>query len=173
MKKFALNLALLCTLLVVGSAGEIAAQSTANLFYIARTKNANKVYYEAKLNADGTFDQKEPVHAYWIMWAEDSTGKTREELSGLERRMAYGYTVSDITPTSFKMTLAAFKKRDIDVHFCKKTPCAEIVISGRPSTLQRLFVVSSEGVLLPHVSEVTLFGKDLKTGKETEETIKP
>jgi len=152
---------------------EASAQSTAPLFLIARTKNANKVYYEAKLNADGTFDRKEPVQAYWIMWAKDSTGKTREPLTGLEKRMAYGFSVRNITPTSFNLSLAAFKKREIDVHFCGKAPCAEMIIDGRLSILHRLFVVSSEGNLLPHVSEVTLFGKDLKTGKEDTETLKP
>ncbi len=39
------------------------------LFVIERSTNANMVHYESHLTAEGRFDSKEPVGAYWIMAA--------------------------------------------------------------------------------------------------------
>jgi len=61
---------------------------TQPLFIIERSKNANVVHYDARLDADGRLDPKEPVVAYWIMLAEDGR---RENLNWIEKRKAYGF----------------------------------------------------------------------------------
>jgi hypothetical protein len=72
-------------------ASPAAAQTrTSPLFTIERSKNANVVHYDARLTADGELDPKEPVIAYWIRLAEDGR---REELSWIEKKKAYGFTI--------------------------------------------------------------------------------
>jgi hypothetical protein len=163
--------ALLCCILAFTATGW--AQTVEPLFFIARTKNANKVYYEARLTADGTLDVKQPIHAYWILWAKDTTGKTREELSGMEKRMAFGFTVSKASPTSCTVSLAAFRSRPIEVTVKGTTCRAVTTIAGKPAYLKNLFVVSGGGVLIPHVSSVTLYGSDAATGASVQEVITP
>ncbi len=64
---------------------------TSPLFIIERNKNANVVHYDAQINADGRFDRKEPVIAYWILLAEDGR---RQKLNWIEKKKAYGFTVT-------------------------------------------------------------------------------
>src|SRR5688572_642291 len=87
-RRMLLALALLVAMVAVSHVS--LAQRPAGLFFIERNKNANIVVYEANLAADGLFDAKNPVHAYWLMKAEKGQ---REELNKIEREMAYGYSV--------------------------------------------------------------------------------
>ena len=68
--------------------------ATHPLFVIERSKNANKVHYEARLTGEGVLDVRKPVHAYWVNWEKDSTGKTCEELNLIEKQMAFGFSVA-------------------------------------------------------------------------------
>jgi hypothetical protein len=148
-------------------------QTVAPLFYIARSTNANKVYYEARLTEEGTLDTVQPIHAYWILWAKDSTGATREELNEIEKNLAFGFKISHYSPTSCAFRLAAFHSRVIEVNFHGETLCAEMTVSGKATYLKKIFVVSNEGMLLPRVSSVTFYGTDTTSGAEVYEVITP
>ena len=65
-------------------------QSQQPLFTIARSTNANLVQYDARVLSSGAPDPKQPVVAYWIMLAQDGR---HAELTGTEKRMAYGFTL--------------------------------------------------------------------------------
>jgi hypothetical protein len=94
-----------------GSATAAAQAQTQPLFIIERSKNANVVHYDARLNADGKLESREPVIAYWIMLAEDGR---REDLNWIEKKKAYGF---DITPdpsgNGYKMTVVSAPDRRI------------------------------------------------------------
>ena len=148
-------------------------QTAVRLFFIARTKNANTVCYDARLTKDGRLDVQDPVHGYWTLWATDSTGNTREELNGMERRMAFGYSIRKCTPTSCAISLAALRSRIVEVTFHGTTPRAVTTIAGKPSYLKKIFVVSGDGFIVPRVSSATLYGTDTAGGAEVRETITP
>src|SRR3954451_3952917 len=81
------------------------AQVTAEkLFFIQRSKNANEVHYDARVNADGTLDAKNPVDGYWINKAEDGS---RNPIS-LIQRVAYGYDVEPTGNGTYALKLKAF-----------------------------------------------------------------
>ena len=141
------------------------------LFTIERSKNANVVHYDARVNAEGVLDPKQPVAAYWILLAEDGR---RQDLNMVERVKAYGFDIKlHSTSNSWAMTLAAYRKRDITVRQMAGSARAEIVIDGRPSLLDKLYIDSTEGRLLPKVNYIELFGKDLETGEKRYEKILP
>ncbi|HQR30300.1 MAG TPA: DUF4833 domain-containing protein, partial [Anaeromyxobacteraceae bacterium] len=73
--------------LVAWALGEAATPCAAELFRVTRSTNANVVAYEVRRTPDGARDEGEPVQPIWIMDAEDGH---REELTGLERALAYG-----------------------------------------------------------------------------------
>jgi len=147
-----------------------AAGTNQSLFVIERSKNANVVQYDARLTADGVLDAKEPVKAYWVLLAEDGR---HEELSLLACK-AYGLDIKrDASGKSWLMTLAAYRKREITVRQTGTVVRAEILIDGKPSILEKLYINSTEGRFLPTVNYIELFGKDLETGEKRYEKLLP
>jgi hypothetical protein len=141
----------------------------AELFRVARSTNANVVVYEANLDEAGGIDAREPVRAVWLMNAGDGR---REDLTFLERSLAYGFDVRAAAPhPGFWLTLKAQEKRPIHVRDHDGCPCAFTTISGRSALLRRIYVQAGGGGLLPSVRSVTLFGSDAETGDALHETI--
>jgi len=149
-------------------------QNSSLIFHIERSTNKNKVYYEAKQNKDSTLDAKTPVYAYWIMWEKDSTGKTREELNGIEKKMAFGFKLEPGISAQHKtMKLVSCPKRPIDVYVKKGKAVAEMTINGKQAILVKMFISSKETRFLPKVNYLELFGKDIATGAPCYEKIIP
>lgn len=165
------------TLLVFFSlaAGAVEPCKAQPLFVIERSKNANKVHYEARLTGEGVLNVHKPVHAYWVNWEKDSTGKDCEELNLIEKRMAFGFSVDRArSPQSCTMKLVCCPKRPIKVFINNGTACAETDINGKPAYLHKISVVTCEKQkILPKVISVTVIGTDTLTGEEVVETIAP
>jgi hypothetical protein len=144
---------------------------TQPLFIIERSKNANVVHYDARLDADGKLDPKEPVIAYWIMLAEDGR---REELNWIEKRKAYGFDIKpDRSGNGYRMTVVSAPDRPITVKQEGQVVRAELVIDGRPAVLEKMYINSSEGLMGPKVHYIELHGKDIQTGEKRFEKIVP
>ena len=160
---------ILAVLLAAASMG--ATQTTQPLFHIERTMNANKLYYEARIGADGAIDASDPVKAYWIMWAKDPSGKTTEGMNLLERTKVYGYNIKpDASGKRFNMTLKPFKDRLIKVYMARDTVRAEMIIDGRPSYFTKMFIYS-KGNSKP--DSIKLYGTDVELGSKTYEMFVP
>jgi Na+-transporting methylmalonyl-CoA/oxaloacetate decarboxylase gamma subunit len=146
-------------------------KKTQALFIIERDKNTNVVHYDARLTADGKLDPKEPVIAYW---AERAEGSPREELSWIEKKMAYGFTVKpDPSVNGYKMTLVAAPEKQIIVKREKDTVHAEGVINGQPAILEKLHIHATDGLTGPKVHYIEVYGKDLQTGEKLSEKMVP
>ena len=156
------------SLLAAPAAAQI---KTSTLFIIERSKNANVVYYDARLTADGKLDPQEPVIAYWVMLAEDGR---REKLSWIEKKMAYGFTIKpDPSVNGYKMTLVAVPERQITVKKEKDAVRAEVVIDGRPADIEKMYIKASDGLTGYKIQYVEVYGKDLQTGESLREKIMP
>ena len=161
-----------CSMLVFGLAllSVWAEGTNQSLFVIERSKNANIVQYDARLTADGVLDPKEPVEVYWILLAEDGR---HEKLSSVGWT-GYGFDIKrDSSGKSWVMTVAAYRKREIIVRQTGTVVRAELVIDGKPSILEKIYINSTEGRYLPTVNYVELFGKDLVTGEKRYEKLLP
>ena len=166
MKKAILTLSLGLVL-----SGLALAQTTQPLFLIERTKNVNKLYYEANITKNGEINAKEPIRAFWIMWAKDSTGKTTEPLSFIEKKMAYGYNVEpDPSGKQFNMTLKPFKERLIKISMQNGTARAEMLINGQPSCFEKMYIYS-KGDSKP--DSIKLYGTELESGIRKYELVIP
>ena len=141
------------------------------MFVIERSLNMNVVNYVAQLTREGALDPKEPVIAYWIMLAN---GGHREDLNVVEKHLAYGFTIRpDPSGRFYRMALAADTEREIKVYQEGEKIRAEIMISGRPAILHKLYVSSTESGILPSVNYVELFGRDIVTGEQRYEKLQP
>ena len=141
------------------------------LFIIERSKNANVVHYDARLGADGQLDPAQPVIAYWIMLAQDSR---REELSWIEKKMAYGFDLKPAAVTNeYRMTMVAAPDRLITVKRVGGVARAELIMAGRPALLEKMYINSTERLTGPKVHYIELHGKDLQTAEARFEKIVP
>jgi len=142
------------------------------LFTIERSTNANVVHYDANFVSSGKLDPSRPIVAYWLMLAENGR---REELNGIEKRSAYGFTVaSDGAPDCYRMTLVVDASREILVCGNNGSPRAEMTIDGHRSLLQRMFVSTKRvAVFWKGVDYVEFFGTDAETGAKRYEKIIP
>ena len=163
-----IHLALLSlTLAPPGAVGSPGA-CPSHLFVIARSKNANIVAYDAKLEPSGHLAEK-PVAAYWLL---DGDPSRREELNTVEWNRAYGFTIArGHEADSYSLTFRG-GKRHITIRVRDGCPEAVGTIGGRTGVLKRLFVQSKEG-LMPSVEFVELFGEDLETGQPLHEKFEP
>jgi hypothetical protein len=157
--------------LVLATAGAAWAQSAQKLFVITRTTNKNEVHYDAQVTKEGKLKPDEPVVAYWIMVEK---GGKREKLNFVERKKAYGFSISpEAGGESFRMIIVPYKARPIRVHMKDGKARAEIVIDGKPAYLKKLHIDVTEGIVVPTVNFVELFGEDAKTGQPRREKIVP
>jgi len=146
-----------------------ARKKTQPLFIIQRSKNANVVHYDARLTAAGKLDPNEPVIAYWVLLAQDGR---REELSSIEKKMAYGFsTKPDPSVKGYKMTVVAVPKGEITVRKVGDAIRAELIIDGRPAVLERIYINATDGLLGPKVRYIELYGKDIETEEKRYQKI--
>jgi hypothetical protein len=138
------------------------------LFVIERSKNANIVIYEARLDDAGALLSDSPVIAYWKLNA--TTGK-KEALSMLDKK-AYGFSIKK-EGDRYQMTLAAFKKRPIKIIIDGNTVRAQITINGIQSWLTKVYVKAKDNGVIPKVDYLELFGAGVDGENKTYEKLLP
>jgi hypothetical protein len=126
------------------------------------------VVYELRRGADGALDGTEPVHASWILLAEQGE---REELSFFERSLAYGFAL-DSTRSGQQLRLRAAPDRPVTLSEHRGCTRALTRIAGRAGVLDTIFVQAGAG-LIPAVQWVELSGVDAETGEPLRERLSP
>jgi len=144
---------------------------TQHLFKIERNKNANIVQYDVQMKADGKLDPEKPVVAYWVRLAKDGR---KEDLKWVEKSFAYGFkTKYDAKTNTAIMDMAAKINRKIKVLEVKGEYRAEITIDGQSAFLDKIFINAKGKGMSTKVTYMELFGKDVKTGEDRYEKLKP
>jgi len=161
----------LAALMVLTSLGGAArADGSQRLFVVQRSTNKNVVNYALRLDARGGPHKDEPIGAYWVMHEE---GGRRAELTWIEKKLAYGWQVgSEVRADGFVVRLVAFERRPFRIVKLSGGYRALVEIASKPAYLERIFVTTREGGILPKVVSVELFGTDARTGKPAYERIK-
>lgn len=139
----------------------------AHLFAIARSKNANIVTYEARLEADG-FALQDPLRIRWKMLAAD--GRI-ERLTSLEEK-AYGVRYLHVNRKEIRFSLAAAPSRELSIRQTPDGPKAIFRYRGEDCVLDEVYVSAGEG-LIPRVRYVELRGRSLADGSARKERITP
>ncbi len=162
---------LICIVMVVPSKSFSKDIETRHLFRIERSKNANIVQYDVQLTPDGKIYSNEPVIAYWIRLAKDGQ---RKELSSNQKRWAYGFqTKYDVKGNFAIVKMRAKIGRKIKVYAVDGVYRGEIRIDGQPAFIEKIYIATIEGGMLPKVQSIGLYGKDTLTGEDRYENIKP
>lgn len=148
------------------SADASAVHAAQELFRIERSTNGNLVRYDARIEQNGELDPARPVAAYWLL---EHGG--REELTWLERTMAYGFSVSP-GERGVNLRLIAFGARQISVRKNGGRYRAELSIMGKRAVLNKIWVQADATLLGPKVRFIDVHATDATTGARLVERFK-
>ncbi len=144
---------------------------TRHVFRIERSKNANIVQYDVQLTPDGKIYSKEAVIAYWIRLAKDGQ---RKELSSTQRRWAYGFKTKYDAKDNFAiLEMRAKIGRKIKVYAVDGVYRGETRIEDQPAFIEKIYITTIEGGMLPKLQSIGLYGKDILTDEDRYEDIRP
>jgi phosphatidylglycerophosphate synthase len=142
------------------------------LFYLQRDPNANTVVYQLNLDEAGRLDRKEPVHVFWIRYAEAGQ---RKELTFIQRHFAYGIKARETSPAAYELRFVSYTKFPLYLIKPEGEDQYQVyaTISRRRAVLQRIYLRIEGGTAWsPKVKYVELKGTDAVTGVELVERIK-
>ncbi|GAB3936497.1 DUF4833 domain-containing protein [Mucilaginibacter myungsuensis] len=142
------------------------------LFYVQRDPNTNTLIYELKTDKNGVLDKEEPMHVYWIRYADKGQ---KEELNYIQRKFAYGLNIKPTRNDEYDVRFVCYKKLGLTL---AKDDYGKYRIFGpiakKQAILNRIFVRVEGGTLfVPNILYVELRGIDPETGKEITERFKP
>ena len=140
------------------------------LFHIERNKNANIVVYDARVMPDSSLAAEDPVIVYWIKEAEDNR---IEGLKGVERKMAYGFSVESREGNRLIIDMVADVGRDLVVDRHEGGYRAFMEINGSQAMLDKIYIFAKETLMMPKVQYIELYGVDIESGKEAYEKFEP
>lgn len=154
-------LSALATLAVLAPGSAAWAAATESVFHIDRNKNRNQVHYGVRVDEHCRPIGPEPVFNYWLRREKDPP--VVEPLRFFQQA-AYGFQKQLIEPDGrIEIRLRALPDRQLVVRVTalEGTCKAEtfLTIDGKQAYLEKVFVFAEEGLLLPTVRYIELFGR--------------
>lgn len=148
------------------------AENISRLFYVQRDPNANTVIYDLNLDKSGRPDADNPMHVYWIKYADKGQ---KEELSYIQRKFAYGLVTKKITDEQYDVRFVSYKKLQLTLKKGEDNKYHIFVNADQKQImLNRIFVkVEGGSFWLPNIVYVELKGIDQTSGKEIIQRFKP
>lgn len=137
-----------------------------HIFVFERSTNTNYVCYDINLDGD-RLNQKEPISIYWVL----GNATRIEDLTFLDKRMAFGIKVHSISDDEATVSLIPYKKLPIRIFQHKGKWVGVVRMNGHDIIIERLYAQMKSGITV-HCEHVDVFGTDLKTGKKCRERIK-
>lgn len=138
------------------------------LFHIERNKNEGIVCYELQIK-DNAIDAKAPIHAYWKN--PHKNGSTNE-LSLLQKKLAYGVSVKNVDKNTVTFTMTAYPERQVKVVYNQEKQIANayISINGTQHLLAKLYIHATPPAYRS-VEYVILDGFEVETNQKVSERI--
>jgi hypothetical protein len=145
------------------------------LFKIARSRDANEIWYALNFNQNGNLNQENPIRAFWVKRTENN--KT-EPLTRIQNRYAYGIKVVDSGSQKTKEWEFQFVSYAKQTFTLRQTDKDHFKVytqyNNKEIEVTRIFVEIEGGSFwVPSVPYVMLTGVDPHTGREITETIIP
>ena len=146
--------------LLLGVACVATAAPPDSAFHIDRNKNRHQVHYGIQVDKDCRPVGEQPVYNYWLRREEEPP---RREPVRFFQQAAYGFQKQKIEDDGrIELRLRALPDRQLVVRVaavggvCKVETFA--TIDGKSSYLDKVFVFAEEGIFLPTVRYIELWG---------------
>ena len=134
---------------------------TVNLFVIQRSKNANEVQYQLRVDDRCQIVSHHPVSAFWHLREEHPT--TTEPLSAMDQ-LAYGVVRQRVDANWVVFRLRALEDKPIKATATAQpgtgtcVPSVQVDINDHVAALERVYVQTDEGRARPKVTYIDLIG---------------
>lgn len=140
------------------------------LFYLQRDPNTNTLICSVNLDEKGNINKADPIHAYWIRYAEKGEKK---ELSYIQRKFAYGITAKEIAKDKFELRFVSHKKLVFILQRNdNKNYFVSVFANNKSIKVKRLFIrIEGGSFWLPNVKYGEIEGNDLSTNQSIIERI--
>lgn len=180
--RFRSKTALLVTFLLLSLTGSFAqVQSTSGgfpvpqnipnqLFYLQRDPNTNTIICALNVK-DGKLVTNDPVHVYWIRYAED---KQPEELNYIQRTFAYGIKSRSLGNGQYELNFVSYKKLPLRLARSERDNNYYVYanVNQKKIQIKRLYLRIEGGTMwIPNVKYLQLEGINTATGENVIERI--
>lgn len=138
-----------------------------HLFYIQHSQNHNTFVYEANFS-NKKFSAIEPIKIHRIAYTK---GGVKEELTKMQRNLAYGIEFKKIKEYHYEFCLVSYpdKKLYLEINEDGK-PFVRTTVNGKKMTLHKMFLNMQKGVSIkPKVESIDFTGTEDATQKEIKE----
>jgi hypothetical protein len=141
------------------------------LLKIERSKDANVVYYSVNTDDLNHLKTNKPIKIYWI---KHSRKGRIEPLTWIQRKYAYGLKYSYKCSEYAMFQFVSYDKLDFTLKKIEDRYKIYTLLNDKLVEVYRVFVQIDGGTFwIPNVSEVKIFAREVKSGKEVIEVIKP
>ena len=143
------------------------------LFYLQRTSNTNTIVCELNLDAKGQLIADNPVHVFWLRFAE---GGNRKELNYIQKVFAYGINAKPQGNGTYQMHFVSYKKQNLTLMHSPRDNKYHVyaTINQKQALLNRVFLkVEGGSFWSPNIVYMEMKGTDPVTGREMVERFKP
>lgn len=141
------------------------------LFNLQRSRDADEIHYQLKLNDDGTLPATDPIDVNWVRYSTDGR---MEPITWIQKELSFGLRYINLEDENAQFQFACcdqmtFHLRNDLGHYAVYT-----LVSDKLLELKRVYLQYNGGTQwLPNVEYAELYLVDLKTKKEVTEKIYP
>ena len=169
---------LLLTLLWILSSGFVPGGSYPDntddvLFKIARSRDANEIWYRPNFNSNGLLDSSVPINAFWVKKTE---ANLTEPLTWIQNRYAYGIKLikTDKNENVYYFRFVSYEKQIFELRKTGNGYKAYTTINNKKIKLEKIFVQIDGGSFwFPKVPFVKITGTEIKSGHKIIKKILP
>jgi len=144
-------------------------KSQNHLFYIQHSQNHNTFVYEANI-ANKKINPDEPIKIHRIAYTK---GGVKEELTKMQRNLAYGIEFKKIKENQYEFSLVSYPEKKLYLEISEKgKPQVKTTINGKKIILQKMFLTMQKGATIkPKIEYIDFHGTDLDSGRQTTERL--
>lgn len=138
-----------------------------HLFYIQHSQNHNTFVYEANIKSK-KIDQTEPIKIHRITYTK---GGIKEELTKVQRNVAYGIDIKKNRENQFVFSLVSYPEKKLYLEInANGNPQVRTTVNGKKIVLYKMFLNLQKGIWIkPKIESIDFYGLDVETGKEIKE----
>ena len=129
-------------------------------FFVQRNKNSKEVHYGIRLDASCRPVGEEPVYNYWVRFS--ATGRVTEPVTFFQQT-GYGLKSQKVSGMQVQIVLKALPDRPILIVPSSSQGGCRVVaymeIAAVRSRFEKAYVFAEEGLVLPTVKYIDLFGR--------------
>lgn len=138
-----------------------------HLFYIQHSQNHNTFVYEANFT-NRKINAVEPIKIHRIAYTK---GGEKEELTKMQRNLAYGIEFKKIKENHYEFSLVSYPEKKLILELNENgKPQVRTSVNGKKMILHKMFLNMQKGVSIkPKIESIDFHGTDIENGKEIKE----